>query len=72
MPATCTVRGLCSRYSHTRGAPHLAVRAPRPTTRLENGPLREDLSDTELTALCVTLGVLTLEYACHRCGEIRL
>ena len=25
-PATCTVRGLCSRYSHTRGAPHLAVR----------------------------------------------
>ena len=49
MPATCTVRGLCSRYSHTRGAPHLAVRAPRPTTRLENGPLREDLSDTELT-----------------------
>ena len=49
MPATCTVRGLCSRHSHTRGAPHLAVRAPRPTTRLENGPLREDLSDTELT-----------------------
>ena len=50
MPATCSVRGLCSRYSHIRGAPHLAVRAPHPTTQsLENGPLREDLSDTELT-----------------------
>ena len=49
MLAKCSARGQCSRWSHIRGAPHHAVRAPHPTTRLENGPLREDLSEAELT-----------------------
>ena len=32
MLAKCSARGQCSRWSHIRGAPHHAVRAPHPTT----------------------------------------